>query len=580
METKLLEHGKLCDHAKDKPLYDLMKSYNSRDNNHFRDDGTKDDLRRQFQQEVLNSATKACNHFKFFYCTSSGTCGCKDNLVFDTSTGYCTKPHPLPCWNTDYRMKVFEFKYQAGTFDTTIHYFVFQELDCVSGTSCETFTFEHSLCIKAEDTANIQNLQLEFDKKFSIPPGGNCSPDEHEELFKLGTSSRGTLEDFQKVLQGLVSKTSVQYCKIRQRATCSKAGKCTCVSPGIPDYGDCVVPLNEHCDGLRDSDRLQEHKDLDNLVPPHETNEYIQKIFCTYGTTCNYFPGACAVCKKYTTCEGSKTNQHVDHIDGNHLNLHPSMQTDEGRKLIWDLHRALYRVEDSMTLAFGKPCDNNVHSQLESSMHFLEKLRTDCGCEWKMIWHIDSLKWAWECQNRAVCVNGTDFEKPKWDTLLKSTQDLISKPMCKWNSGMRCVSGTCQCSDPEDSFYENEMCYADLVGKCRQVSYKTDVHSRLCRMDDLYCDSGICKLKSWSLKPDDPNLNGSDYIAALKERILTVLIPMRLVVTPLYLSVVLLVQLLYVHGPKYIRDPYLSPKLLNVGSSVIACWKALLNTEL
>jgi len=35
-----------------------------------------------------------------------------------------------------------------------------------------------------------------------------------------------------------------------------------------------------------------------------------------------------------------------------------------------------------------------------------------------------------------------------------------------------------------------------------------------------------------------------------------------------------------VPSPKYIRDPYLSHKPLNVASSVIACWKALINAEL
>jgi len=35
-----------------------------------------------------------------------------------------------------------------------------------------------------------------------------------------------------------------------------------------------------------------------------------------------------------------------------------------------------------------------------------------------------------------------------------------------------------------------------------------------------------------------------------------------------------------VQGPQYIRAPTLSPKLLNVGLSAIACWKALLNAEL
>jgi len=36
----------------------------------------------------------------------------------------------------------------------------------------------------------------------------------------------------------------------------------------------------------------------------------------------------------------------------------------------------------------------------------------------------------------------------------------------------------------------------------------------------------------------------------------------------------------YVQGPQYIRVPTLSPKLLNVGSSAIACWKALPNAKL
>jgi len=35
-----------------------------------------------------------------------------------------------------------------------------------------------------------------------------------------------------------------------------------------------------------------------------------------------------------------------------------------------------------------------------------------------------------------------------------------------------------------------------------------------------------------------------------------------------------------VQGDKYIRDPPVSPKLRNVGTSVIACWKALLNAKL
>jgi len=298
MERLLLEHGEPCDYAKDSSFDQLMKTYNERDYPQFYDryDNDYDSFRRKFQRKVLDSGLHICNHFKFFRCTVSGTCGCKDNLGFNSKTKLCTTKRHTPYYYN--LMKLFTYEQYEFAVSISGHAFYeistfrFVPLDCESGTrAVKPGSWLEAVCLHDDDLAAIGNLQLDFEKKVSIEAGGVCNSADHVNLFNLAsTTAFQTFPESQKALQDLVNNPSVKYCKIRQRATCSMDGKCTCVPPTVIENGGCTLPLDhKNCESTGITlDPHDEHKKaLDELILPHESNRELHKFLCPFASVCH-----------------------------------------------------------------------------------------------------------------------------------------------------------------------------------------------------------------------------------------------------------------------------------------------------
>jgi len=203
-------------------------------------------------------------------------------------------------------------------------------------------------------------------------------------------------------------------------------------------------------------------------------------------------------------------NAHVAHIEIDNALFPPDLQnTDEARILIWELHNALFKIENSMTLKFEASCSTDFHTKLESIMTFLGNIRSGCGCTWKATDHKK-----WTC--KSTCKQGKVYEKSEWETVLKTAKDLNSKPLCHWNSGVRCVAGKCGC--PANNFYENERCHVELGFPCLEIKSNNNMIHALsdkCRAGLTCMD--VCRL---DIDVGDSNLVGLEYVAKVKEALI------------------------------------------------------------
>jgi len=534
MHERLLEHGKKCDYSLDHPLDLLMQTYNHGSNHHFIDNF--DSRRRDFQRKVMNLGPSAriCNHFKSLRCTTSGNCDCKENQVYNPSTGLCTTRRSLICAINN-EIKIFQVQEYNSMHDQK--FFVFKTLDCETGTMCVKLVNEYSrVCLVPGDFEAAKKLQLEFEKKFSLEIGEKCNPSDHVELFDLGSGSTEstTFTDAKNSIQNLVNKVSVKYCKVREHATCSTEGTCTCVPPTVPGGGICVAPPHETCDI---NHQTTDHLALDKLVLPLQqtATTAMTNLFCYEDATCKHFPTN-NYNRKITLCACKMPLKFGDLCDldksklGEHLGdvhyLPNSMNNPDGLKLISEIQHTLFQIEASMTLKYGESCDSITHNKLDNVVPFFLDLRLDCQCHKGVGWY---------CNSHGSFCNIEKYDKPKFEAILKETKDILSrsKPLCDWNRGVRCVANICSC--PKESFLENNHCHIDLGGRCNVYTnskfndpYSDRCRSGLhCKIEQVYCTYKGCESRCSEIHPSVLSIYPSKtvvpdpaYISAVKQTLI------------------------------------------------------------
>ena len=574
MDARLQNYGQSCEPSNEEgaTLNELFLEYNKHDyfaqSSWFADLDHTDSTRQDIQRNILEYPSGTiCNHFQLLTCTPARTCDCKNHFTRDPTTNTCIVQNGYGCRTG--AMKLFGFTKQTFYGKTSRSGFVvedeedededskdedfyhhsfpenrkpgisyelhapaykFVEPQCEKDSICQHIkNFDTEFCLKADELAQVIQLQGKFDQKLSIGINEDCSTTDHENLFKIMHRDSHTIFIDRKTAFESVVNNPVNYCRIRHHSTCSVSGKCLCVPPYIPsETNECVAKLHEECGQAKTDLHIQ----LDTLILPLPipgTQFAGDNVFCpTQDMKCEENPVlqkrlcTCAAGKLGEKCE-SDSSPHVALVDLKYLP--PSLQTDEGLRLIADLHIAVGTFDKGMRLEYGQSCDVQPHLDLEPVLESLGKIKSECSCP------PGGAHWICD-QRKYECSTGPQpkFDKAFYEKLLEGSKELAAKSpaLCKRIHGVTCVSGTCACPTA-DYVYLNGRCYLELAEQCYYNGPELPFVDS-CR-PGLYCDgsdySPPRKCAVWYdevevLDPNDKS-TGEEYLTKIVKALLNTL---------------------------------------------------------